>query len=99
MEIEKTHSEGTTFLTLTGRLDTVTSPKLQDALTDAISKSDKIEMDFGKIDYISSAGLRVLLQGEKSSKASGKSMTLKNITPEVMEVFQVTGFTGVLNII
>jgi len=99
MEIEKIQSEGTVILTLNGRLDTTTSPKLQEALTDALSGNGNIELDLMKVDYVSSAGLRVLLQGEKASKAAGKTMNLKNVTVEVMEVFDVTGFTGVLNII
>ena len=99
MEIEKTQGEGIIILKLTGRLDTTTSPKLQEALTEAISSSNNTELDFNNVDYVSSAGLRVLLQGEKASKAGGKTMTLKNVTVEVMEVFDVTGFTGVLKIV
>ena len=87
-----------TSITLTGRLDTITSPKLQEALTEAIANSEKVELDFKEVEYVSSAGLRVLLLGEKSTKAAGKTMTLKNISPDVLEVFEVTGFTEVLTI-
>jgi len=98
MEIKKTQNENTTILSLKGRLDTVTSPKLQDALTDVLSDSDVTELDFSNIDYVSSAGLRVLLFGQKKSQASGKTMMLKNVSPEVMEVFEITGFSGMLTI-
>ena len=98
MEIAKTQNEGVTILTITGRIDTVTAPKLQGFLTDVIPNSDKTELDFSEVDYISSAGLRVLLSGEKNATEAGKTMTLKNVSPEVMEVFDVTGFTGVLTI-
>ena len=98
MEIKKTQNENTTILSLKGRLDTVTSPKLQDALTDVLSDSDVTELDFSNIDYVSSAGLRVLLFGQKKAQASGKTMKLKNVSPEVMEVFEITGFSGMLTI-
>jgi len=98
MEIIKTQNEKSAVLSLSGRLDTVTSPKLQDALTEVLSSSDKVELDFSGIDYVSSAGLRVLLFGQKKSHSSGKSMIIKNISADVMEVFEVTGFTGMLTI-
>ncbi|MCL2003091.1 MAG: STAS domain-containing protein [Oscillospiraceae bacterium] len=99
MEIEKTLSGETCALALTGRIDTVTSPKLQEALMEAISSAATTELDFARIDYVSSAGLRVLLLGEKNAKASGRSVTLKNVSPEVMEVFEITGFSGILTIV
>jgi anti-anti-sigma factor len=98
MEIKKTQDGSTEILSLTGRLDTVTAPKLQEVLADAISSAEKVELDFAGVDYVSSAGLRVLLVGEKSSKAAGKAMTLKNVSQEVMEVFEMTGFSGILTI-
>ncbi|MCL2033118.1 MAG: STAS domain-containing protein [Oscillospiraceae bacterium] len=99
MEIKKTITDYTGVLTLSGRLDTVTSPKLQEALAELMSSSDKIELDFSEIGYVSSAGLRVLLLGHKNASASGKTMTLKNVLPEVMEVFEITGFLDILTII
>ena len=98
MEIEKTQSEGVTVLTLSGRLDTITSPKLQRILTEEIKRSDKVELDFNGVAYVSSAGVRVLLSGEKSSKASGKTMTLVNVSPEVMKILDITGIAETLNI-
>ena len=98
MEIEKKQSEDVTTLSLTGRLDTVTSPKLQEALAEVLSLSDLTELDFAGIDYVSSAGLRVLLFGQKKAQASGKTMKLKNVSSEVMEVFEITGFSGMLTI-
>ena len=94
MEITKTESG----LSLKGRLDTVTSPKLQEALAEIISSSETFELNFAEVDYVSSAGLRVLLQGQKNAQAAGKSMVLKNVSSEVMEVFDVTGFSGILTI-
>ena len=94
MEIIKTGGG----LSLKGRLDTVTSPKLQEALAEIISSSETFELDFAGVDYVSSAGLRVLLQGQKNAQAAGKSMVLKNVTSEVKEVFDITGFSGILTI-
>ncbi|MCL1832115.1 MAG: STAS domain-containing protein [Oscillospiraceae bacterium] len=55
-------------------------------------------LNFAGVDYVSSAGLRVLLQGQKNAQAAEKSMVLKNVSPDVMEVFDVTGFSGILTI-
>jgi len=98
MEIEKIQSGSNTTLNLKGRIDTVTSPKLQDALAEILSSSDEAELNFAGVDYVSSAGLRVLLFGQKKSQASGKAMKLTNVSPEVMEVFEITGFSGMLTI-
>ena len=94
MEITKTQDG----LSLKGRLDTITSPKLQEVLQEILTSDEKTELDFAGVDYVSSAGLRVLLQGQKTAQAMEKSMVLKNISPEVMEVFDVTGFSGILTI-
>jgi len=99
MEIIKSQNDDVIVLSLKGRLDTVTSPKLQDMLAEVLTQAEKIELDFADIDYVSSAGLRVLLFGQKKTQGTNKSMKLKNVTPEVMEVFEITGFSGMLTII
>jgi anti-anti-sigma factor len=98
MEIKKVSINDGAELVLSGRLDTVTAPKLQEALVESIKSYSKTELDFAGVEYVSSAGLRVLLLGEKSAKAAGKSMVLENVSKDVMEVFDVTGFTGILTI-
>ena len=99
MEINKTQSGSVCILTLADRIDTVTSPGLWEALAEALPGSDTIELDFAKVEYVSSAGLRVLLSGEKNATASGKAMRLKNVSPEVMEIFEITGFSAILKIV
>ena len=94
MEITKTEAG----LSLKGRLDTVTAPKLHETLAEVISSRETFTLDFAGVDYVSSAGLRVLLQGQKNAQGLGKSMVLENVSPEVMEVFDVTGFSGILAI-
>jgi len=99
MEIKESIESEVTVLSLSGRLDTVTSPQLQTALQEALQKGHDLKLDFDEIAYVSSAGLRVLLAGEKNASASGMTMTLTNVSPDVMEVFEITGFSNILNII
>jgi len=96
MEIEKTQNGDIATLNLTGRLDTVTSPILQKTLVEIMPGAQVIELDFADVDYVSSAGLRVLLFGHKNAQVSGKAMRLKNVSSDVREVFKITGFDGML---
>ena len=98
MKIEKTQTGESITLALEGRLDTLSAPQLQKALSEIFPEAAAIELDFVRIEYVSSAGLRVLLLGEKTAKATGKTMTLINVSTDIMQVFDVTGFTGILNI-
>lgn len=83
-------------LALSGRLDTSTAPQLQEVLVPAFEESGQVVLDFAGIEYVSSAGLRVLLLGAKAAKAAGGSQTLVHVSSEVMEVFELTGFDSVL---
>ena len=83
--------------TLEGRLDTVTAPDLERALQGVLPGLTKLTLDFTKLEYISSAGLRVLLSAQKVMNQQG-SMTITNVDPAVMEIFSVTGFTDILTI-
>jgi len=98
MEIKKTQNGETVRLSLEGRVDTLNAPQLQKALSEFFPEAETIELDFERVEYVSSAGLRVLLLGEKTANAAGKTMVLKNVSAEIMEVFEVTGFTGILSI-
>ncbi len=92
------HEQGTELLiTLEGRLDTVTAPKLEEELNKSIENKTDLIMDFAGIEYISSAGLRVLLTAQKIMNKQGK-MKLKNVRDVVMEVFEITGFCDILDI-
>ena len=98
MNISKTQNGEKTTLTLSGRLDTTTAPILQEALIPELDTAKHIELDFTELAYVSSAGLRVLLMGEKTAKAKGGKQTLVNVSAEIMEVFDMTGFTEILHI-
>ena len=99
MAINKTQDGDKTVFVLHGRLDTTTAPELQEMLLPGIESVKRAELDFADIDYVSSAGLRVLLMGEKAAKTNGAKMTLINVSPEVMEVFKMTGFADMLTIL
>lgn len=99
MEIDKYMNNEKTVFNLIGRLDTTTAPDLQNALIPEFDISHAIELDFSDLAYISSAGLRVLLLGEKTAKAKSALFSISNVSEEVMEVFEMTGFASILTII
>lgn len=81
-----------------GRLDTVTAPELEGKLKELFETAKELELDFSELEYISSAGLRVLLGAQKAMNKIG-TMTVKNVNDAVMEVFEITGFKDILNIV
>ena len=98
MEIIKTVNEDVTDIALVGRLDTTTAPDLEKELKELFEQGvSQLALDFEQLDYISSAGLRVLLYAQKSLSENGK-MTIRNVKPEIMEVFDITGFIDILTI-
>lgn len=99
MEITQTQSDGAILLTLSGRLDTNTAPQLQGPLLTGVQSGQDVLIDLNQIDYVSSAGLRVLLVAQKAAKSGGSKLTIQNVQPEVMEVFDITGFSGLLEIV
>lgn len=97
MTIEKSQEGSRLNITLEGRLDTMAAPKLEAELKRSVSDIEELIFDFEKLEYISSAGLRVLLSAQKVMNKQG-SMTVKNVNDIVMEVFEVTGFVDILTI-
>ena len=85
-----------TFL-LEGRLDTITSPDLEGEINKATPDATKLILDLGSLDYISSAGLRVLLGAAQAMDGKG-DMVVRNLNPSVREVFELTGFNNLFNI-
>ena len=97
LNIEK-KAEGTNLeVKLTGRLDTVTAPQLEGAIKESIEGVTALSFDFSELEYISSAGLRVLLAAQKIMNKQG-TMAVRNVSDEVNEIFEVTGFTDILSI-
>lgn len=97
MTINKTENETEMTLALTGRLDTTTAPQLEAELKKSIGGKDSLAFDFNALEYISSAGLRVLLAAQKVMNRQGK-MIIRNVNETIMEVFEITGFSDILTI-
>lgn len=83
---------------LSGDLNIKTSPYLEEELTKSISGMKKLILDFSEVEYISSAGLRVLLAMEKTMRSQQGSMTLRNVNPAVKEIIRLAGFLQVMHI-
>ena len=98
MTINKNLNGNALCIALEGRLDTTTSPELEKELKTALNGVEELTFDFAKLDYISSAGLRVLLSTFKTMSGKGGSMKLIHVNDLVMEVFEATGFDDVLTI-
>ena len=99
MTINKIEENDKITLVLEGRLDTNTAPLLQNALVSAFDEVRQVMLDFSQLVYVSSAGLRVLLMGQKTAMSKKASMTLSNVSEEIMEVFEMTGFSDMLTIV
>ena len=97
MTITHTKNGSEMTVTLEGRLDTTTAPELEADLKNEMEGLTALVFDFEKLDYISSAGLRVLLSAQKVMNKQG-SMKIVHVSDVIMEIFEVTGFTGILTI-
>ncbi len=85
------------IINVAGRLDTTTAPELEKSIAESIDEIDEMVIDFKELDYISSAGLRVLLSTQKSmAKKSG--LSILNVNDTIKEVFEITGFDSILTI-
>ena len=97
MTINNNRSGSALTVSLEGRLDTTTAPMLEAALKDAYPGLTELTLDFAGLEYISSAGLRVLLGAQKTMNKQG-SMKIVNVCPDILEVFDITGFSDILTI-
>ena len=97
LNIEKNIEGSSAIFSLKGRLDAVTSEELETELKDVLEELNELTLDLDGLDYLSSAGLRVLLSVQKIMDRKG-GMKVINVADPVMEIFEVTGFTEILNI-
>lgn len=97
MNIVKNYDGSKLVVALEGRLDTTTAPELEAVFKEELPKADSAELDFAKLEYISSAGLRVLLSAQKEMVRKG-GMVIRNVCPEIIEVFEITGFSDILTV-
>ena len=98
MTIEKISNGTELNLKVVGRLDTTTAPELEAAVMGSLAGVEKLVLDFSELEYLSSAGLRVLLQAQKTMNKQGE-MIIKNVNETVSEIFEVTGFADILTIV
>ena len=97
MTITKNQNGNALTIALEGRLDTITAPDLEKELKESLDGVNALTLDFAKLDYISSAGLRVLLSAHKALSRKG-GMKVTHVSEIVNEVFEVTGFADILTI-
>ena len=97
MEIVKTKNGSELTLAIIGRLDTTTAPQLETEVKNELDGVTALVLDFGKLEYVSSAGLRVLLTAQKTMNKQG-TMVIRNVNADIQEVFEITGFSDILTI-
>ena len=99
MTITKNATNGALRIALEGRLDTNTAPQLEAELKTSLSGVTELDLDFSGLEYISSAGLRVLLAAQKTMSQGQGKMTIRHVNEPIMEVFEITGFVDILTIV
>ena len=97
MTIEKTITGTAANLNIIGRLDTTTAPELEATIDGCVAGIKELVLDCGELEYVSSAGLRVILKAQKLMNAQG-TMKLTGVNETIMEVFDITGFADILTI-
>lgn len=98
IKINQKTNETTLIMEIEGRLDTMTAPVFEAALKDAVDGVTELILDFVGLEYVSSAGLRVLLFAQKVMNRQGR-MVIRNVGETIKEVFNVTGFAGIMTIV
>ena len=97
MTIEKNLNGTELTVAIVGRLDTTTAPQLEAEFKQNINGVEKLVLDFAALEYLSSAGLRVLLAAQKAMNKQGE-MVIRNVNETINEIFEVTGFVDILTI-
>ena len=97
MTIEIKRNTNRITIVLEGRLDTITAPALEKTIGDSVEIKDNLVLDLKGLEYISSAGLRVILKAQKTMNIQG-AMKLTNVNDDIMEVFDITGFLDILTV-
>ncbi len=98
MTIEKKENGNEIILLPAGRLDTTTAPQMEAEINACSGNAEKLTLDFQGLEYLSSAGLRVLLSAHKTFFKKGGKLTIRHVNETINEVFEVTGFLDILNI-
>lgn len=96
LDIKKQQDNNTLTVALSGNLDTITSPELEASLSESLKGIDRLVFDFSELNYISSAGLRVILSTQEIMNKQGK-MVIRNASNEIKKIFEVVGFINFIN--
>ena len=99
MDISEQQLDGAWLVAASGRIDSNSAPELEAVLPDRVQRHVATVLDLAGVAYVSSAGLRVLLKGAKTAKATGHRLTLAGLAPTVQEVFDISGFSGIFQIV
>ena len=97
MNVTSSKNEKQLTVSIQGSVDTVTAPELDKYLQENLDGINDLVFDFSAVDYISSAGLRVIMMANQSMEECDGSLTIRNVNEDVMEVFEMTGFDSLLN--
>ena len=98
MDIQKNYNEKELTIEIGDRVDTVTAPDLENEINDEMGNFNSLILDFTNLEYISSAGLRVLVSTQKKLKSEDIPMTIKNVNDTINEIFKMSGFDKILKI-
>jgi len=98
MQVVLTGNQENKELQVEGRIDTGTAPEFQEKLMGGLAGAKKVRINMEKVEYVSSAGLRAFLNGQKYANKNGIEMILFNVADSVTEVFEITGFIDILNV-
>jgi anti-sigma B factor antagonist len=98
MKVKFNKQDSTLTVAISGNIDTVTAPELDTKLQENLSGIKDLILDFAAVDYISSAGLRVILMANQQLEDADGTMTIKNANDDVRDVFEMTGFDSLLNL-
>lgn len=98
MNIQLEQDKGAKIIAIEGRIDTNTAAEFEKTLLEELATAACLKIDLKKVDYVSSAGLRIFLNGQKYANKNGVKMTLLHITDSVMEILEMTGFSNILTI-
>lgn len=98
MDISKNYNGNELTIEVKDRIDTVTAPDFENEISDEMGKFDSLIIDFANLEYISSAGLRVLISTQKKLKSDNIPMVIKNVSDQIKEIFQMSGFDKILKI-
>lgn len=97
LDLKTTKNENSLLIELAGKLDTTTAPQLEEVIKSSLDGVTDLTIDLANLEYISSAGLRVLLLAQKTMSKQGK-LVIRNVNEIVNEIFEVTGFSDILTI-